>query len=197
MSDTKTRTVAAIIFDDVEPLDLFGPVQAFKAACLQCEEDSEINLYKLFTIAKTKDPVDIGGVNILPEYSFGDIDRLEFDILLIPGGLGTRELVNDREFILALNILCEKAEIIASVCTGAGLLAKTGRLDGKRATSNKKAWAWVIEQGPNVRWDCPKRWVDLIDSDGIITSAGVSAGTDMSIALIEKLNGQQVVKDLL
>ena len=84
------------------------------------------------------------------------------------------------------------------MCTGAGLLAKTGILDHKQATSNKTAWAWVLGQGSKVDWDGAPRWVDRIDKDsqtGIITSAGVSAGIDMALALIEDLDGEQVAEN--
>ena len=87
---------------------------------------------------------------------------------------------------------------MASVCTGSGLLAKTGILDHKQATSNKTAWAWVLEQGSDVDWDGSPRWVDLVDKitgKGIITSAGVSAGIDMTLALVAKLDGEQVAEN--
>ncbi|NET60335.1 MAG: DJ-1/PfpI family protein [Symploca sp. SIO2E6] len=189
MPDQKVRTVAALVFNDAEPLDLFGPINAFKAACLK----DESKLYQAFTIGETKGTVKIWDIDVVVEYDFADPSTPNFDILLIPGGKGTRILVDNKQFIQGLKQLCGKAKIIACVCTGSALLAKTGLLDGKEATSNKKAWEWVIKQGSEVNWNCPKRWVDGINhQEGIITSAGVSAGIDMSIALIEKLNGEDV-----
>ena len=87
---------------------------------------------------------------------------------------------------------------MASVCTGATLLAQTKLLDNKVATSNKTAWNWVQSQGEEVDWDVTPRWVDLVDKTtgkGIITSAGVSAGIDMSLALVADLDGEQVAEN--
>ena len=75
------------------------------------------------------------------------------------------------------------------MCTGSALLARTGRLDGRPATSNKIAWDWVVQQGPRVRWQRRARWVD--DGD-VLTSSGVSAGMDMALALIARLNGHDM-----
>ena len=77
----------------------------------------------------------------------------------------------------------------ATVCTGSALLARTGLLDNRPATSNKLAWNWVLQQGPRVQWIRQARWVD----DGtIITSSGVSAGIDMALSLIARLNGREL-----
>ena len=130
------------------------------------------------------------------DHSFSD--DVEYDILLIPGGQGTRDLVNDAGFIDSLKAACGKADIIATVCTGSGLLARTGILDDKEATSNKTAWSWALEQSSKVKWNVEPHWVDLVDAEaqtGIITSAGVSAGIDMALALIAKLDGDQVAEN--
>jgi len=87
---------------------------------------------------------------------------------------------------------------VASVCTGAALLAQTKILNDKAATSNKTAWNWVLTQGERVAWDSGPRWVDLVDKTtgkGIITSAGVSAGIDMTLALVADLDGEQVAEN--
>ena len=125
-------------------------------------------------------------------------DDFDFDILLVPGGGGTRALVDDTAFVNLLSAACEKADVVASVCTGAALLARTNILDGKAATSNKTAWNWVLTQGESVDWDPTSRWVDLVDKNtgkGIVTSAGVSAGIDMTLALVANLDGEQVAEN--
>ncbi len=198
------RTVAAVVIDKMAPLDLWGPIQAFQVAFAAnpdepARPDSSKPLYKVITLGKSKGPVATGsgsGPAVMVDYSFSD--DVDYDILLIPGGQGTRDLVNDAGFIDSLKTACGKADIIATVCTGAGLLAKTGLLDGKEATSNKTAWSWVLEQGAKVNWNGAPRWVDLVDGvsqTGIITSAGVSAGIDMALALIAKLDGDQVAQN--
>ena len=125
-------------------------------------------------------------------------DDFDFDILLVPGGSGTRALVADPGFIQSLSAACGKADVVASVCTGAALLAQTNILDGRDATSNKTAWNWILTQGDNVQWDPTPRWVNLVDKStgkGIITSAGVSAGIDMTLALVADLDGEQIAEN--
>ncbi|MCH2501448.1 MAG: DJ-1/PfpI family protein [Dehalococcoidia bacterium] len=189
------KTVAALIFEGMAPLDLFGPIQVFTAAYTPREDDSSRPdttkpLYKVITVGRDKGPVVVAehGIN----------DDFDFDILLVPGGGGTRILVADPSFIKSLSAACERADVVASVCTGAALLAQTSILDNKAATSNKTAWNWVLSQGEKVEWDVTPRWVDLVDKNtgkGIITSAGVSAGIDMALALVADLDSEQVAEN--
>lgn len=87
--------------------------------------------------------------------------------------------------------MCGRADTIATVCTGSALLAKTGLLDGCKATSNKTSWDWVVSQTDKVEWLKGARWVD---TGRVITSAGVSAGIDMALALISRRDGAEVAK---
>ena len=199
------KTVAALIFEGMAPLDLFGPIQVFNVACTPMEDDSTKPdrakpLYKVVTVGKEQGPVATGvdGAGPVVVAEHGINDDFDFDILLVPGGGGARVLVADPEFIRSLSVACEKAAVVASVCTGAALLAQTGILDNKAATSNKTAWNWVLTQGESVAWDAAPRWVDLVDKStgkGIITSAGVSAGIDMALALVADLDGEQVAEN--
>ncbi len=196
------KTVAALIFEGMAPLDMFGPVQVFAASYTPREDDSSRPdtskpLYKVVFVAREKGPVATGpngaGPVVAADHGIGD--DFDFDILLVPGGGGTRALVADAGFIDALSDACQRADVVASVCTGAALLAQTKILDNKAATSNKTAWNWVLSQGENVDWDVTPRWVDLVDKStgkGIITSAGVSAGIDMTLALVADLDGEQI-----
>ena len=103
------------------------------------------------------------------------------DILLVPGGFGTRGLVEDAAFLDLLRELVEKAGTVLSVCTGSALLARAGVLDGWEATSNKLAWDWVVSQGPRVRWIRKARWV----VDGKFwTSSGITAGIDLALGFV-------------
>ena len=114
-------------------------------------------------------------------------DASGFDVLIVPGGWGTRAGVKRPDFLELLKARADEAKVVASVCTGSALLAKAGVLDGKRATSNKLAFDWVTSQGPNVKWVREARWVE---DDKFFTSSGVSAGMDMTLGFIQHLHGR-------
>ena len=108
---------------------------------------------------------------------------------MIPGGRGTRKEVNNLKLLEWLKTTGLDSQLVTSVCTGSALLAKTGILDGKRATTNKAAFKWVTTQGLKVEWVPQARWVE----DGkFFTSSGISAGMDMSLAIVSKLLGDEV-----
>jgi putative intracellular protease/amidase len=117
-----------------------------------------------------------------------NIDELKSgaDIFLVPGGYGTRKEVENILLLNKIREISNLSKFVLSVCTGSALLAKAGLLDGKKATSNKKAFDWVITQGENVNWIRKARWV----KDGkFYTSSGVSAGMDMTLGLLNELHG--------
>ena len=111
----------------------------------------------------------------------------------MPGGIGTRKEVDNSALIAFLTAQSKNVEVLASICTGAGLLARAGSLDGRRATTNKRAWKWVVEQGKRVTWVPEARWVE----DGnVFTAGGVAAGIDMSLGIIAKLAGIDVANNV-
>ena len=117
---------------------------------------------------------------VVPDRTVREADR--YDMLLIPGGRGT-PIENARPMIDGWLVdQSSTAEMVLTVCTGSGLVARNGLLDGYRATTNKMAFDWVAKFGPNVEWVPKARWVQ----DGkFFTSSGVSAGMDMALAVIE------------
>lgn len=173
------KTIAALIFPEFELLDLFGPLELFG----MLDKKFQIKL-----IAKTAGPIaSKQGPRSVVDTVISD--NPAFDMLLIPGGPGTRTQVNNDPLLHWLRTAAEKSELVLSVCTGSAVLARSGCLDEKRATSNKAAFNWVQSQGPNVLWQKQARWVE----DGrFITSSGVSAGMDMSLAVIEKIHGKEL-----
>ena len=182
------KQVAVVLFDGFTVLDAYGPIQAF-GACRQMGPDgSPQRLFEIFTVAEEAGPVRSGeGPATHADHAFADAPAC--DILLVPGGFGTRAAVKDETFLARLAAASRRAEVTATVCTGSALLARTGLMDGRPATSNKIAWDWVVQQGPRVLWKRRARWVD----DGsLVTSSGVSAGTDMALALIARLLGRDM-----
>jgi transcriptional regulator GlxA family with amidase domain len=189
MSENPTiRRVALALFEGFTVLDLYGPVQAFASCRVPTPDGSFQRLFEMFTVAEQTGLVRSGeGPPSVAEHSFADAP--EYDILLIPGGFGTRTAVSQPHLLEQLAEASQRAATTATVCTGSALLARTGLLDHRPATSNKLAWDWVVQQGPQVQWVRQARWVD----DGnILTSSGVSAGIDMALSLIARLHGRDM-----
>ena len=178
MSETKVRTLGAIIFEGFELLDLYGPLEMF--GCLGSE-------LKIETISEKKGAVASSpGVQTVAQHSFDD--HPDFDLLLQPGGVGIFQQLSSESHLEFLRRSSKTAEITMSVCNGSAILAKAGVLDGRRATSNKIFFDHAKDQSDQVDWVTEARWVD----DGnIVTSSGVSAGTDMSLAVIARLYGKK------
>lgn len=172
------RRLTIVLFDGFELLDVFGPVQLF--GMLPSLLDVEL-------VGPTAGPVRSGqGTEVLATVGYSDAGPP--DIVLVPGGMGTRTLVQDAGFLLWLADWAAPAQLVTSVCTGSGVLAAAGLLDGYRATSNKRAFAWATEQSAEVEWVARARWVE----DGNRwTSSGVAAGMDMAAALIAHLFGAE------
>ncbi len=165
------KTLTALVFDDFETLDLFGPVEIF----------GRLSEHYRIQIASLNGDMTYNQHGIsLPTVALADLNH-QTDILLVVGGLGTRPLVSNEYFLQALITLANSAEWVLSVCTGSALLAKAGLLNGKRATSNKIAWEWAIAQSSLVQWVPQARWV--VDGK-FYTSSGVSAGMDMALGFI-------------
>jgi len=170
------RTVGVVLFEGFQLLDVFGPCEAYGSRDLD-------SAFKLVMVAQQPGPVTSGqGPSAIAEYALGTAPHL--DLILVPGGIGTRREVNNEALLEWLRDRADKAELVTSVCTGAALLARAGLLDGHRATTNKRAFAWVASQGPSVNWVELARWVE----DGkFATSSGISAGIDMALALAARL----------
>ncbi|MBE2181369.1 MAG: DJ-1/PfpI family protein [Chthoniobacterales bacterium] len=174
--------VGALVFPGFEVLDLFGPVE------LLHQTDGRFSIR--IVAAQPGEVASAQNVRIVADEGFGDAG--EFDILLVPGGIGTRTEVANPVLLDWLRRMEPQARHVASVCTGSALLAKAGLLDGHRATSNKIAFDWVVGQGPSVQWVRRARWVE----DGkFFTSSGISAGMDMTLALVERLFGRPVSEE--
>ncbi|WP_396634747.1 DJ-1/PfpI family protein [Maribacter sp. R86514] len=171
-----TKEIAFIMFDDYETLDVFGPAEIFG----RLVDTYTLKFYSLE-----------GGV-ITNRHSVPIMtEKLETitkqpEIILVPGGLGTRKEVDNTQLLNEIKKLSSESDYVLSVCTGSALLAKAGLLDGKKATSNKRAFSWVETQGADVNWDKKARW--KIDGK-YYTSSGVSAGMDMALGFLADRHG--------
>ncbi|HLI51696.1 MAG TPA: DJ-1/PfpI family protein [Thermomicrobiaceae bacterium] len=186
MSEQRRRMVGILIFDDVEVLDACGPFEVFATARPAGEPADESRLFDVITIAEERRTVTArGGLLLQPHATIEDHPSL--DIVVVPGGQGTRrERLNSRllDWIAAQD---RRTELTASVCTGAFLLAERGILDGRRATTHWGSIDWMRQQYPSVTMVEGERYVD---AGHVVTSAGVSAGIDMSLYVVARLCGQ-------
>ncbi len=158
-----------LLFDDFETLDVFGPVEILGRL-----QEYELHFVSINGgIVKSRQGTEIVTQSVNEMNSEG--------ILVIPGGQGTRVLVNDLSYVEALYKTASCAKYCLAICTGSALLAKTGVLDGRKATSNKRAFDWVKSVNTNVDWVQKARWV--VDGK-FYTSSGVSAGMDMSLGFV-------------
>lgn len=170
--------LGALLYPDFELLDLYGPLEMFGTL----GDD-----VKIFTIAEVAGPVASSqGPKTLADTDFNDAPPL--DLLLIPGGIGTFPALQNSALLSFLQDRSAQAKFTMSVCTGSALLAAAGLLDGRRATSNKMFFSMVAEQSDKVTWEENARWV--VDGP-MVTSSGVSAGTDMALAVIADLFGTE------
>jgi putative intracellular protease/amidase len=189
---TSTHRIGILLFEDFEPLDVWGFAEAFTIARFPGKSHSEKgpHPFEVRFIAKKVSAVrSSNGPQALPDYSIAQAMQEKFDVLMVPGGMGTRSLIDDQETLDFLKFMDTQVSIMASVCTGAVMLAKLGLLDGLPATTNRAAFDWVAKQGPRVLWDNVSRWVD---AGRYVTSAGVSAGIDMAFYLVSRLAGVAV-----
>jgi len=170
--------VGAVLFPGFELLDVYGPLEMLG----MLGERARITM-----LAERPGPIrSHQGPSTVAEAALADARGL--DVLLVPGGMGTRREVANAPFLDELRRQAGSARLVASVCTGSALLARAGVLDGIGATSNKRAFSWVVSQGPRVRWIAQARWVE----DGkFFTSSGVSAGMDMALGLIARTHGRE------
>lgn len=186
--------VGVLVFDGVALLDVAGPFEVLTRARLEPGVESrrreEEALFEAFTVAKTKDPVTAtGGIVLVPGHSFADAPRV--DLLLVPGGFGTRPVLQDGETIDWIRRTAASAKRTASVCTGALLLARAGLLDGRRATTHWGAFGLLASLARDVTVDREARFVD----DGVMTSAGVASGVDLALHIVENLFGRAVADE--
>ena len=186
--------VGILIFDDVEVLDFAGPFEVFSRTRLvpglESRRSQDGAPFNVFTVARSAAPVmATGGLRVIPAYGFADAPRI--DLLVVPGGFGTRALLHSEETLDWIRLVAAGARRVTSVCTGSLLLAQSGLLDGRRATTHWGALDLLESLNGRVTVERDLRVVD----DGIITSAGVASGIDMAFYVVETLHGRAVADD--
>ena len=202
-----TKRIGILVFEDYEPLDVWGFVEAFAIARFLGTgyAESQHLPFEIVLISEQEGQQgQMGGPRPVKSYNAPRVapdlfrnQALEqsFDLLMVPGGMGIRPILANparlQSMVAWLQAMDAKTPLMTSVCTGAALLARAGLLDGKPATTNHFAFPLVTQQGPLVLWDSVARWVD---AGKYVTSAGVSAGTDMAFYLVQRLAGRAVAE---
>ncbi len=186
--------VGILVFDGVEVLDFAGPFEVFSRTRLtpgpESRRSEETAPFHVFTVARSLSPViATGGLRVLPHHDFAEAPRI--DLLLVPGGFGTRALIDDTETLDWIRAAAARARKVTSVCTGSLLLAKAGLLKGRRATTHWGALDLLDSLQAGVKVEREPRVVD----DGIISSAGVASGIDMAFYVVETLFGRAVADE--
>jgi len=178
------RNVAILVFDDVEVLDFAGPHEVFTVAGDMIRPPP----FYVFEVGLGPTPaLARGRLLVTPRYAIDTCPAP--DILIVPGGFGTRALLGHERLLAWIAEVSAKAELLLSVCTGALLLAKAGLLAGLEATTHHSAFDLLSSISPSTRIIKDRRFVE--SSQRIVTSGGISAGIDMSLYVVERLLGAQ------
>ncbi len=188
---TRKLQVGVFVFDDVEVLDFAGPFEVFSRTRatpgLESRRSEDSAPFNVFTVAPRPGPVvATGGLKIVPHWDFASSPAI--DVLVVPGGFGTRPLLEDAEVLAWIRRTAARAQRITSVCTGALLLAQAGLLAGRRATTHWSSLDRLASLDATITVDGSQRVID----DVVITSAGVSAGIDMAFAVVAAYCGREV-----
>jgi len=191
VTPVKTWTMGVLLFPGFEPLDAFGPIEALVIAEWPSARPDDPPPFRVLTLAQGTAPVAMrGGVRVVPDHALSGSPPL--DLLLVPGGPGTRSEYANPALLRFIAETARSAEVVCSVCTGAALLACAGVLSGLPATTNRRAFDWVVSVSPtDVAWDRNRRWAD---AGKAVTSAGVSAGVDMALHLVTRLIGGEAAR---
>jgi transcriptional regulator GlxA family with amidase domain len=180
------RSLAILIFDDVEVLDFCGPFEVFSVASRFVDPPA----FNILTVAHTPGPVTTrGGLSVNPQCWLADCPPP--DLLLVPGGQGTRTQMHNQPLIEWIGQMAPRAELVLSVCTGALLLARAGLLDGLEATTHHGAIDLLRQTAPRTVVHADRRFVD---NGRVICSAGIAAGIDMSLHVVSRLLGKEVAQ---
>jgi transcriptional regulator GlxA family with amidase domain len=179
--------VAIAVFEGAEELDFVGPWEVLAAWRYLHPDEVSVCL-----VSDTLAPVTCAkGMRVLPETTWDDLGAV--DVLVYPGGLGTRAKLGDESVRSRLRAISESGTLMTSVCTGALVLADAGLLDGLPATTYWSAFDELLPLGRDIE---PRPSDRFVDNGAVITAAGVSAGIDMALHLVGRLGSPEKARDV-
>jgi transcriptional regulator GlxA family with amidase domain len=183
-----TTTIAIALFEDAEELDWAGPWEVLRAWQLQFDDDVSV-----VTVADTDQPITCAkGLRVLADHTWDDLSG-PIDVLVFPGGRGTRRQLGDEAVRSRLRSLAESGTLMTSVCTGSLVFADAGLLDGRPATTHWGSLDHLGRLGTGVEVRPDDRFVDTGD---VVTAAGVSAGIDMALHLVARLHSPERAREV-
>ena len=185
------KQVGIVLFENIEILDFCGPFEVFSATRLNEERRrEEPSPFEVLLVAEKSDPVlTTGGMKVIPGYIFETCPKL--DILVVPGGWGTRKELSNPTMLNWLRKRAGEVETLTAVCTGSMLLGFAGLLDGRHATTHWRSLDWMRESFPSVTVEYDKH---VVEDGRILTSAGISAGIDMALKVVERYCGEDIAR---
>ncbi len=186
------KQVGIVVFDDVEVLDFCGPFEVFSVTRLDDARRRETpSPFEVRLVAETRAVVvATGGLRVLPDCTLDECPPL--DVLVVPGGWGTRKLLEHRPLLDWIVARGGSVPTLTSVCTGALLLGRAGLLDGRRATTHWRALDLLREIAPRTTVEDD---LHVVEDGHVVTSAGISAGIDMSLRVVARLYGEQIARE--
>jgi transcriptional regulator GlxA family with amidase domain len=183
------RRVGILVFPEVEVLDFCGPYEVFSVVRLdESRRREDVSPFEVRLVAATPDVlIATGGLRVVPDHTLDACPPL--DVLVVPGGWGTRALLDDEPLLGWIAARAREVETLTSVCTGSMLLGKAGLLDGRRATTHWRALDWMAESLPAVT---VVRDQHVVEDGHVLTSAGISAGIDMALRVVTRYHGEPI-----
>jgi transcriptional regulator GlxA family with amidase domain len=177
-------SVVILLFDEVEVLDFAGPFEVFSVT----SQLSDYSLLDVKTVGKYRSVISAkNGLKVLPDGSMKEINYA--DILVIPGGDGSRAVIEDKELMKWISKTSDTAKTVISVCSGARILAILGHLKGKKFTTHHEVFEDILQLEPS---SIPSREARYVDNGKFMTAAGVAAGIDLSLHVVAKYFGEEV-----
>jgi transcriptional regulator GlxA family with amidase domain len=191
MDNMNRKTTGIVLFDDVEVLDFCGPFEVFSVTRLdESHRREDPSPFEVLLVAEVAGPVRTSGnMQVLPHVGFDDCPQL--DIIVVPGGWGTRTELGNETMLSFVRRQAERAALVTSVCTGSLVLGKAGLLDGLRATTHWQALDLMAELLPSVEVD---RRQHVVEDGKVLTSAGIAAGIDMALKVVSREFGEAVAR---
>jgi transcriptional regulator GlxA family with amidase domain len=185
------KSVGIVLFEDIEVLDFCGPFEVFCAVRLNEEQRrKEPSPFEVWLVAEYPEPVTTtGNMHVIPHYTFENCPPL--DILVVPGGWGTRKELNNPTMLEWLRGRAAEVETLTSVCTGSMLLGFAGLLNGRRATTHWRSLNWMRDAFPEVTVEFQKH---VVEDGPVVTSAGISAGIDMALKVVSRYCGENIAR---